>query len=338
MKILYKLASIMLFVMPICSYTSMVYAEDITESELEERISLNKEELEKTQEQISITEGKINSKKEQLTEINMILDDMEIMRLEKYNDIKLRIKYLYERGDTSLIEALVTSEGYTDVLNKTELSSRLHDYDREKLEEYESLINEIKEKRVMFDNAIVELETLNDKNGELQRCLSNQIDMDEFKLSKINEEKKAKEAEKKKAATAAAAAVAPTYTVVMSDNSYIYGQEDLELIYAIVMQEGGSDYDSALAVITCACNRAVSSQWSYLGADPLSQLTAKSQFCYSFSSSWKKYLGNNVPQTVRDAVTDAMNGKRNHSYLSFRGYVVSGGLCIGGNYYFSSLN
>lgn len=116
-------------------------------------------------------------------------------------------------------------------------------------------------------------------------------------------------------------------------NNYNYSDQDMELIYAIVMQEGGSDYDSALAVITSACNRA-QNNW-YNVTDPLEQLKFPKQYCYSIDSNWQKYLNNNVPQSVRDAVIDALKyGKRNHGFCSFRPHPVGDCTQIGGNYYF----
>lgn len=117
---------------------------------------------------------------------------------------------------------------------------------------------------------------------------------------------------------------------------YKYSKKQMNLIYAIVCQECNTSYSGALAVITCACNRAKSKKWRYLGKDPLKQLKARGQFCYSIDRHWKKYLGGRVPGYVKRAVRDGLNGKRNHRYLSFRGY-NNGGKKIGDNYYFGRM-
>ena len=119
--------------------------------------------------------------------------------------------------------------------------------------------------------------------------------------------------------------------------TWSYNEEDMNLLYAITRQEAGSSYEASLAVITCACNRAESAKWRRNGTDPLSQYCAKNQFCYSIDRHWVKYLGGNVPEHVKRAVKDALNGKRNHNYLSFRGYYTNGSVNIGGNYYFSPM-
>ena len=110
----------------------------------------------------------------------------------------------------------------------------------------------------------------------------------------------------------------------------------LEIIWAVVRQEGGSSYESALAVASSAMNRTKSARWASKGSTMYAQLTAPGQYCYSIDRHWVKYLGGNVPEYVKRAVSDAMEGKTNHPYTSFRGGYVSGGVNIGGNYYFGN--
>ena len=123
--------------------------------------------------------------------------------------------------------------------------------------------------------------------------------------------------------------------VSYSGGKWSYSTSEFDLLCAITAQECGSSYVGALAVITTACNRAESSRWASKGSDPLSQYKAKGQFCYTIDSHWKNKLGGNYSSAVSQAVTDALNGKRNHNYLSFRA-ANSGvaGQKIGGNVYF----
>ncbi len=116
-----------------------------------------------------------------------------------------------------------------------------------------------------------------------------------------------------------------------------YSAEDLDLLCAITAQECSSSYEGALAVITTACNRTQSSRWKSRGTDPLSQYKAKGQFCYSIDSHWVRRLNGNYPSHVKQAVLDALNGKRNHNYLSFRAAWSHSGEVIGGNAYFNPM-
>ncbi len=126
-------------------------------------------------------------------------------------------------------------------------------------------------------------------------------------------------------------------TTVRYAGKWSYSESELDLLCAITAQECSSSYNGALAVITTACNRTQSSKWKSRGSDPLSQYKAKGQFCYSIDSHWKKRLNGNYPAHVKQAVIDALNGKRNHNYLSFRARGYANGVNIGGNVYFNAM-
>lgn len=123
-------------------------------------------------------------------------------------------------------------------------------------------------------------------------------------------------------------------SVTYNNGVWSYSAEEFDLLCAITAQECSSSYEGALAVITTACNRAESSKWGSKGSDPLSQYKAPGQFCYSIDSHWKKRLNGNYSSVVAQAVSDALNGKRNHNYLSFRAAGYASGEYIGGNVYF----
>lgn len=123
-------------------------------------------------------------------------------------------------------------------------------------------------------------------------------------------------------------------SVTYNNGVWTYSASEFDLLCAITAQECSSSYEGALAVITTACNRAESSKWASKGTDPLSQYKAPGQFCYSIDSYWKKRLNGNYSSVVKQAVTDALQGKRNHNYLSFRAAGTASGEYIGGNVYF----
>ena len=116
-----------------------------------------------------------------------------------------------------------------------------------------------------------------------------------------------------------------------------YSDSELDLLCAITAQECSSSYNGALAVITTACNRAESKRWRKNGTDPLSQYKGRGQFCYSIDGHWRSKTNGRYPAHVKRAVVDALNGKRNHNYLSFRSSGCARGVNIGGNVYFNPM-
>lgn len=125
------------------------------------------------------------------------------------------------------------------------------------------------------------------------------------------------------------AATSRTTAVSYGNGKWSYSASDMDLLCAITAQESSSSYAGSLAVITTACNRAESR-----GTDPLTEYKRKGQFCYSIDSHWKKRLNGNYASFVKQAVTDALDGKRNHGYYSFRAAGTHSGTLIGGNVYF----
>ena len=104
-----------------------------------------------------------------------------------------------------------------------------------------------------------------------------------------------------------------------------YTEEELDLLYAITGQECSTDYDGALAAITTAFNR---------GDDPLEEYKKEGQFCYTIDDNWQERLNGNTEEYVKQAVHDALDGKRNHNYTSFRAKGHADGVLIGDNVYF----
>lgn len=120
-----------------------------------------------------------------------------------------------------------------------------------------------------------------------------------------------------------------------------YTQDQIELIWAIVAQEDNGSYEGALAVISSAMNRTESLNWTYCGSNALEQLTAPGQYCYSNDDYWRPRLGGNVPNYVKQAVSDCLDrGIRNHEYTSFRSQKGSvtgpNAVQIGGNWFFGN--
>ena len=129
--------------------------------------------------------------------------------------------------------------------------------------------------------------------------------------------------------TSRASASERSSAVSYGNGTWSYSASDMDLICAITAQESGSSYTGALAVITTACNRATKR-----GTDPLTEYKRPGQFCYTIDNYWRRRLNGNYSSAVKQAVTDALNGARNHGYYSFRAAGTHSGTLIGGNVYF----
>ena len=78
----------------------------------------------------------MENQKVRITEVGQDLEAAQANEQKQYDDMKLRIKYMYENGDASFAEALLTATSYSDLVNKSEYVEKVHGYDRNKLTEY----------------------------------------------------------------------------------------------------------------------------------------------------------------------------------------------------------
>ena len=73
--------------------------------------------------------------------------------------MKKRIKYMYEAGNDSAFETLVTSEDFTDLLSKAEYVQNVHSYDRKQLQEYVETKQQISDLKDSLEKDQKELES-----------------------------------------------------------------------------------------------------------------------------------------------------------------------------------
>lgn len=183
------------------------------------------------------TQEKLTAKEEEIDAAEQELVQAKIDENNQYESMKKRIKFMYEGGNTQLLEVLVKSESIGDLLNKAEYVSQLSLYDRDMLTEFQNTVKEVEEKEAALKAEYEELNELQDQLSEQQTEVQKLIDSKEAQISDIQDEIKAnaetldrlkKEAEEAKrlreeqAAAAAAAASSSgggsSYTAASSGN------------------------------------------------------------------------------------------------------------------------
>jgi len=102
----------------------------------EEIKSQLQEQLKKVIQELNQIEEDLVAKGEEVIKTTEDLKVAEETEKKQYADMKLRIKFMYEEGDTSMFETLVSSENFSDLVNKAEYVQNVHTYDRDKLQEY----------------------------------------------------------------------------------------------------------------------------------------------------------------------------------------------------------
>ena len=95
--------------------------------------------------QLGIVPRKLGEKEEELKNIQAELKKAKKKAEDQYEAMKLRIVYMYEKGGSSMLEMLLSSENIADFLNQAENISKISEYDRDMLKQYEATQSNIKE-------------------------------------------------------------------------------------------------------------------------------------------------------------------------------------------------
>ena len=99
-----------------------------------------------------------------------------------------RIKYMYEKGDTTYMQILLESRNYTEAVNKSTYSEKLYAYDRYQLYLYEQTKKEVIEKQQILDEEMQELEEIQADAIEQEIQLQGLIDEYSENIENFEEE------------------------------------------------------------------------------------------------------------------------------------------------------
>ena len=113
--------------------------------------------LEALGEELSGLMADIETKEVQIKNTEAELQEAEVVEAEQYEAMKLRIKYMYEKGDSSFVDLLMEAETLSEFLNKAEYIGRISEYDRQKLDEYEKTKEQIAETKILLETEHAEL-------------------------------------------------------------------------------------------------------------------------------------------------------------------------------------
>lgn len=109
---------------------------------------------------ISIIEDEIAAKKEEIVEAQKALETAKQEEQAQYEAMKLRIKFMYEQGDSSYLDIMLKAASMQDALNKADYIERLYEYDRKLLNEYEATRVRVEELKSALEDEESELEAI----------------------------------------------------------------------------------------------------------------------------------------------------------------------------------
>lgn len=274
------------------------------------------------------------------TEIETAEEELQAAELQcekQYEDMKLRIQFMYENGGKSAWEMLLESSSFTDFLNKTEYISEINSYDRQKLVEFETLRQEIADKKTELEGDLEELAAMQDEMQQNRNRVNSLISTAQSNLAQTKEEladaqESVSELEKKlnqmiayeqeleaQKAREDAARLEEIKRQEQEDTSgvvYVPTDSDAYLLGAIIQCEAeGESYEGKLAVGSVVLNRVKS---SYFPSTISGVIYQSGQFSPVASGRLAYRLEAGVNSTCLQAAQEVLNGNITLSCLYFR--------------------
>lgn len=282
------------------------------------------------EQQISDKEAEIRTAQEELAAA-------EQQSREQYEDMKLRIQFMYENSDRNIWEMLLESESVSDFLNRTEYIANINEYDRNKLTEFQQLQEEIAEREESLQGDMTELLAMQEDMKEKQASVNSLIDSTKSSLAQTNQDladaqsnvadleaqinkmieyEQQLEIQKAKEDAARLAAIQAEEQEDTSGVVYVPADSDAYLLGAIIECEaGGESYEGKLAVGSVIINRVKSSYFPNTISGVIYQ---SGQFSPVASGRLAYRLETGVSQSCLQAAQEVLNGNVTLNSLYFR--------------------
>lgn len=92
--------------------------------------------LEQINQELAVLEGQISAKEAEILQTGQELETAREREKAQYEAMKLRIQYMYEKGETSYLDLLFQSADLAQLLNRMEYITGIAEYDKRKMDEY----------------------------------------------------------------------------------------------------------------------------------------------------------------------------------------------------------
>ncbi len=264
---------------------------------LEGKLDQKQEELEGLKGEQSTLKGELKNLNKQLTQVSDNLADLEQQIQTKTEEIQVtqanledaratekwqyacmvtRVRDMYERNDTTYMNAILGGKSFGQMLNAADIFERIADYDNQKLDEFKETRHSIEEQEAKLQQEKIELENLKvaaeaEKNkvsgligqtsGNIAAYAEQIAEAEEQALAyekQIKEKENTLEQLKKELALSQAAAAGSWRDI--SEVNFAEGDRYL-LANLIYCEAGGEPYEGQLAVGSVVINRVLSGKF-----------------------------------------------------------------------------
>lgn len=292
------------------------------------------------QQMIESLDSRIVEKNSEIEKVNLQIAELDNEIARQYENMKLRIQYMYESTNASYIDAFLSSKSIGEMLERMEYISSLMEYDREQIDRYqlnivrnESMMNELESEKKELEalvsqqqSQIAELESMMNEASEniaahkeqiaeaeaAAQAIEDEIEAQKNTVEKLREEEERRKREEEERKKQEAAGNTPEKI------PYQELDGDIKRMAAIIWCEArGESYEGQVAVGTVVMNRVESTRFPNTIEEVIAQ---KGQFSPYSSGKYAIALAlTDMQQSCIDAAIEVIrDGTRLGPWLYFR--------------------
>ena len=114
---------------------------------------------------LSTLEEELAIKQDELAQTEEQLEQARKDEKNQYESMKLRIRFMYEKGDSAMLTSILESKSIAELLNRVEYVNQVYDYDRNLLTEYKNTKEQV---AALTEQQKQEIAALEQKQQEFQ--------------------------------------------------------------------------------------------------------------------------------------------------------------------------
>lgn len=270
----------------------------------------------------------IQAKEQVIEETQALLDAATEVREEQYESMKQRIRFLFEKREYMITDMLLSSGTLTEFLNHSTYIEAMSAYDRERLDEYQSLEDQIALQKSILESERDQLQVMQDEQtaqqdayfgmlvatsesiaGYADQISAAELEAANTKMILMQQQAEVSSWEKKLQEQLAISAEAKKGTWTDASGLTFYPNDLRWLANLIYTEAGNQPYEGQVAVGAVVINRMRSSRFKQNIMEDV--IKAPWQFAVwpttlapAFEQDWAATKSN----TCYSAAQDAMNG------------------------------
>ena len=136
--------------------------------------------------QLTELSGQIDRKEEEISQANLDLEAAKERENSQYESMKLRIKYMYEAGDTEFLDLILESGSIDQMLNRAEYVNQIASYDRNMLEEYRQTKIQVQQQELKLESEHQELLALQEQTQAKENSVKDLMADKQAQLTSYN--------------------------------------------------------------------------------------------------------------------------------------------------------